>query len=432
MTTINPTGAGNGPLISRDTQTLGTTLNRIGKALTIRGGKGAADSVQISASASNAAGAAGNANLRALLADLESIVAEAARDNAGADVRAEAQRQIDEAAGVISEVAGLRSSEGDRALNGGGQYAISNQHGGVSELAIQADLGFRERLDVDLLLTQSAQRGGLFLSLGGAAIDLGTGSSFIFEVGGAAGARTLSFASGTTITDVAAAINTFSDVTGTEATVSGTGIRIDSVADGSDQFVSLSIIDAGSIVHADGIHRLTTTDTSTALVVIDQTYNLTNPVTDYGQDVEGDINGEAFIGNGSHVSASFLGGRVVINDMVLNTNMHSRPDIGVGVPTRAFTIIGSAQTGVDGPIDDVPLGGSSPLSPFASSGQQSGDFIAALDAIRLLQDQLGAPITDDFLADIRRELLESVGKSLGVDPTSPQQRTLDLLGGSTA
>jgi len=434
MTTINPTGAGNGSLINRDSQTLGTTLNRISKALTIRDGKGA-DSVQISASASNAAGAASNANLHALLADLEEIVAEAARDNAGAEVRAEAQRRIDEAAGVISKIAGSGSvAEVGGRLEGANPFAISNVHEGVSLIRAQSNLAPRERLDVELLVAQSAQRGGMYLSLGSINIDLGTGSSFVFEIGGGVGSRTLSFASGTAIVDIAAAINTFTDVTGAIATVSATGIRIESSKMGQDELVTLRIIDAGSLVaSADGIHRLKADNSNEAEFLVWRTYATASfTIADSGQDMVGTVNGHSFTSSGPSINYVMSpGGEVLFRNISVNTSDTSKPLIPIGTPFNAFTIIGGAQTGVDGPIDDVPLSGSSPLSPFTSSGQQAGDFVSALGAIRTLQDQLGAPITDDFLADIRRDLLKSVGKSLGVDPASQQQRSLDLLGGST-
>src|SRR5436189_202843 len=69
-----------------------------------------------------------------------------------------------------------------------------------------------------------------------------TGATATIEVAGNAGAEQLSFASGTTVSNVVAAVLAVRQATGVSATVSGTDIRFESTEFGLDQFVSVKSI----------------------------------------------------------------------------------------------------------------------------------------------------------------------------------------------
>jgi hypothetical protein len=348
MTTINPTGAGSNA--DRLNPTLQSTLSRLGKALTLRDGKGAqgsptGDSLQISPAAASALAAPrGLDRIGVLLADLETLVAQAADDHAGTDVRAEAQRRIDEAVAQISQIAGSGSvAEVGGRLDAARGYSVVNRHDAIENVAVTSDLKQGERLDVEMTILHSANIGGFFLSFGGTSIDLGTGSSFVFQVAGVGGARTFSFASGTSLTNISDAINSFEDETGVHTSVSATGIRLDSAALGANEFVAVQILDDGSIAEGDGIHTLLEDDPSQAMVngSAFSSQAASDGLTDFGRDYEIEINGEPAQVDGSRFSASLLGGRVeVAFDL----------DAGRGAPhyggfplrreTRAFTVIG--------------------------------------------------------------------------------------------
>jgi len=68
------------------------------------------------------------------------------------------------------------------------------------------------------------------------------GGTATIEVAGNAGAEQLSFASGTTVSAVVAAVNAVKAATGVSATVSGSDIRFESTEFGSSQFVSVKAV----------------------------------------------------------------------------------------------------------------------------------------------------------------------------------------------
>lgn len=382
MATINPTGSNINTASNPDrlNPTIQTTLSRLGRALTIRGSSGqqatpARDSVQISpaaASASRGGAAQGIADIGVLLSDLETLVAEAAQTDAGADVRAEAQRRIDEAVVMISRIAGADSvGEVGSRLNGAPGFSVVNRNDGISNVVVSSELKQDERVDVDVTVLQSAQVGGFFLSFGGVSIDLGVdaneGSSFVLQVAGSLGSRELSFASGTTLDSIAAAMNTFSDVTGVEAVVDGTGIRLESSEIGADEFVGITIIDDGSINSGDGIHRLKPRDANAAQSAVASSYaDASSGLTDFGQDIEGTINGVQAQVNGNTFSASLLGGRLDVS-MEIDIRRGVYPGeptffgkFPVGVERRAFTVIGgrfepSAISGQNERIENIAV-----------------------------------------------------------------------------
>jgi len=246
-----------------------------------------------------------------LLNELESLVTGTANDaGLSAEEKSANQLQVDSILQTIDRVASATSFQGNRLLNGNLDYSASNVSNNVADFKVNgAKLEFGGTLDVDVVITQSAQVGGFLLSFGGTSIDLGTGSnegsSFVFEVAGSVGNRELSFASGTTLTAIAAAINTFSDVTGVEATVSGTGIRVDSTEFGSEEFVSVKVIDDGTVQNADGIFNYVANDTNTSLTTGATAFNTqaaSNGLNDTGQDVEATINGIRATARGAKAS----------------------------------------------------------------------------------------------------------------------------------
>jgi len=72
------------------------------------------------------------------------------------------------------------------------------------------------------------------------------GDSTTLQIVGNFGSDTLSFASGTTITDVATAVNSSRELTGVSATVSAGALYFQSTQFGSDAFVSVSVLENAS------------------------------------------------------------------------------------------------------------------------------------------------------------------------------------------
>jgi flagellin len=106
------------------------------------------------------------------------------------------------------------------------------------------------------------------------------------------------------VDSIAAAINTFTDVTGVTASSDGTG-RLDLKSDvvGADEFVSIKVVDDGAIVGSDGVYALSATDTNTDDGAAATAFSaITNALKDSGQDVEATINGIVAVTKGTQAS----------------------------------------------------------------------------------------------------------------------------------
>ena len=276
-----------------------------------------------------------------LLNSLEGLVTTTANDaGLSSEEKAANQLQVDSILQTIDRVAGATSFQGDRLLNGNLDYTATSVNGEVADFQVNgAKLAFGGTRDVEVLVTQSAQVGGFILSFGGANIDLGSaGEAFVIEIAGAKGSRELSFSSGTTVDSIAAAINTFTDVTGVTASSDGTG-RLDLKSDdlGADEFVSVKVVDDGAIAAGDGVYALSATDTNADDGNAATAFSaLTNALKDSGQDVEATINGITAVTKGTtaSINTDFLSVEVELTSGGANPNAQNLGAIS------AFTIEG--------------------------------------------------------------------------------------------
>ena len=352
-------------VLGANNQGLNTSLERLSTGLRINRGKddpaGLIASQNLRAEKASLNAAIGNAEradqvvniaegglteISGLLTELQSLVTQTANTAGLSKEEKEAnQLQIDSILQTIDRVASSTSFQGAKLLNGSFDYATDNVAGVVDSFKVNgAKLEFNGDLDVEVVTTGSAQVAGYWLSLGGAALNLGGAGAddgaddqFIIEIAGAKGSRELSFASGTSLTNIAAAVNSFTDVTGVKATVSNTtGIRLESTTQGSDQFVSIDIIDDGGINGSDGIYDLSATDIDIRGAKVDDYANLTNKITDTGQDVEAFINGikATTSGTTARINTDFLDVEI---DLQYDRASASAANLGA---ISAFTITG--------------------------------------------------------------------------------------------
>ncbi|QQS10194.1 MAG: flagellin [Phycisphaerales bacterium] len=246
-----------------------------------------------------------------LLSELQSLVT-ASGSSAGlsAEEKAANQLQIDSILQTIDRISSTTNFQGIKLLNGNFNFKTSSISSSVTDFRVNGAKFTGSSLAVTAQITQSAQQAGLFLSAGAAALDLGTGSTLVLEVAGSKGSRELSFTSGTSLTAVRDAINSFTDVTGVQATVSGTGIKLVSKDFGSAEFVSVKVVDDGGITGASsGIHTLTAGDFSTAVAGSQVEFAAaTNAVRDQGQDIGATINGVKATSSGktARINTDFL------------------------------------------------------------------------------------------------------------------------------
>ena len=313
-----------------------------------------------------------------LLLELQSLVGQSANEaGLSDDERAANQLQIDSIPQTIDRIASTTSFQGTKLLNGTFDFTVSGQDNTVSDFQINAaKLGFEEQRDVQVLVTQSAQQAGLYLSLGGAINLTDADSRFTFEVVGAKGSREFTFASGTALDSVVTQINTFTSVTGVSASTytgtGGDGILLNSDTTGSNQFVSIDVVDDGGQAGS-GVYGVDANNALSAATSGPDAFNsITNPIRDEGTDVGAIINGIAATarGNTARINTDFLdveltlsaggaqnlqtidaftitGGGAKFN---LGPNVDIQNQVSIGIGNVAARFLGSIENGF---LDDL-------------------------------------------------------------------------------
>ncbi len=241
--------------------------------------------------------------INVMLLELQHLVTGTANDAGQSRAEREAnQLQVDSILQTIDRIANTTSFQGAKLLNGTFDFNINNQHTNVDEFTVNAaKLEFGQTRTVQISVTNSAQHGGFYLSLGAATVNLSAAANrLVLEVAGTIGSREFTFASGTSLADAATQINTFKATTGVSATASSnnTGLVLKSTEFGSRNFVSVKVVSDGGVNDATsgagataGIYNLSSTDENTANTTINTTFvGATNAARDIGQDVQAIIN----------------------------------------------------------------------------------------------------------------------------------------------
>ncbi|MDX2119220.1 MAG: flagellin [Planctomycetota bacterium] len=335
-----------------------------------------------------------------LLTELQGLVTgTASKAGLSDDEKKANQLQVDSILQTIDRISSSTSFQGIKLLNGNFEFKTSSVAATVSDYRVNSAKFNGTSLAVDVQVTQSAQQAGQFLSFGGAAIDLTAGSKFVFEVAGNLGSRQLEFTSGTTLGTIAAAINTFTDVTGIKATASGTGIKLYSKEYGSDQFVSTKVSNAGGSAGS-GIYDLAATNFNASKTSGATAFaSASNALTDKGQDVGATINGIAATasGNNIRINTDFLDVEVTLKTSGSGGNAQALGTVG-GSGNKAFYITGGgADFQLAGKVDiagKVTLGindvavrklGTSSLGFLSSLGSGQANNVATSSSLGTAQ-----------------------------------------------
>lgn len=248
-----------------------------------------------------------------LLTELQGLLTTSANDAGLSASEKEAnQLQIDSILQTIDRVAGATSFQGTKLLNGNFDYNVSSVDAGVTDINVRGAKFDGASQAVEAIVTQSAQQAGLVLSFGGTALDLNSsGDNFTIEISGEKGSRELQFASGTTVDQIATAINAVSDVTGVTASYSSGDnfLALESSEFGSNEFVSVTVIDSADIENGGGgnIASYTADFADTASLTTEGAWDATaasNGIRDDGQDIAGTINGLQAVGRGKTLSVT--------------------------------------------------------------------------------------------------------------------------------
>ncbi len=289
----------------------------------------------------------GLSEISGLLTELQGLITNSANDAGLSSAEKEAnQLQIDSILQTVDRVADQTSFQGTKLLNGNFDFRVSSQASGIADLRVNGAKFEGTSLDVDVLVTQSAQRAGQFLSFGGTNLDLGgsgatdgASSTFVVEISGSLGSREFSFASGTTVAQIADTVNTFSDVLGVSAVASGNGVRLQSSEFGSSEFVTTKIVDdaqqAGNVTG----YSATGFGTPGASLGALNSTAATNGIRDVGQDLGATINGIVATTDGktAKIDTDFLNLEISLDD----STSQSLGAVGSG---QTFSIAGGGAT----------------------------------------------------------------------------------------
>jgi flagellin len=185
----------------------------------------------------------GLSEVSSLLTQLQSLVSQSANSGGLSSEEVQAnQLQVDSILNTVNRIAQSTSFQGKKLLNGNYAYTTSGvtstQFDNVQINSAKIPAG--NAVNVVVQVTTSAQTAKLGYTGGAIA-----GGNVTIEVAGNAGTEQLSFASGTSVSAIAASIESVKSSTGVSATISGSDLRIQSTQFGSDQFVSVKAI-AGS------------------------------------------------------------------------------------------------------------------------------------------------------------------------------------------
>jgi flagellin len=281
-----------------------------------------------------------------LLTELQSLVtASASTAGLSSEEKQANQLQIDSIIQTIDRISSSTSFQGLKLLNGNFDFKTSGIATGVEDFRVNAAKWNGTKLDVNVLVTTSAQQAGVYLSNASNNLDLGTGSSFVLEVTGRLGSRQFSFSSGTTLASIATTINQYSDVTGIKATAStnNTGLKVFSDGWGKDEFVSVKVVKDGAIGTTSniGFYSLQSGNFNAAATSLTQAFTNTNALNDSGQDLGATINGIAATANGKtiRINTDFLDTEITLTD----SQSRALGNVGTG-SNPAFSITGGGAT----------------------------------------------------------------------------------------
>lgn len=182
----------------------------------------------------------------ALLLDLQELIVQTANEGGLTDAEVAAnQLQIDSILNSIDRIANTTRFAGRKLLDGSLSYTVSalptNAITEASLFSVLLPQG--QTRTVDVRITQSAQTAQIAL-IGTNSAGQSTLSTSTVEIRGALGSQVLSFASGATLSDVRAAINSVTTGTGVSAVVSAaagvaSAVLLNSTSLGADAFVSV-------------------------------------------------------------------------------------------------------------------------------------------------------------------------------------------------
>lgn len=354
-----------------------------------------------------------------LLTELQGLItASASSAGLSSEEKAANQLQVDSILQTIDRIASATSFQGSKLLNGNFDYQVSGIDASVSDYKVNSAKFNGSSQDVDVIVTQSAQQGMLFLSFGATSLDLNDADTgnFTIELTGSQGSRELQFASGTSLDDMVAAINTFTDITGLVASAAsgGTGFTVYSDKFGSDEFTSVKIVNEAGIQGTStglGLYNFEADDAGTVDTTVIANFDDTaaeDGIRDYGQDVAATINGILATANGKtiNINTDFLDVQMTLStnaaqtlasidaftitgggaDFMLAGDVDINGKVSIGISNVAVRKLGNSDLGF---LSDLASGNDFNL--VDSDGVDAQAIVAeAIETVSSLRGRLGA------------------------------------------
>ncbi len=213
--------------------------------------RGISQAIENSTRATNVISTAEGAlnEISSLLLDIRGLINHAA--NTGANSASELQAdqlQIDSLLESIDRIANTTQFGGEKLINGNFEYSLS----GIASSAIATATIFGAKVPAGASLNVVAEIVGSAQTAQVAYAGSAIAGNVTIEVAGNRGTEIFSFASGLSVQNIALAINSFADLTGVSASVTGSGagtqLLLNSQSYGSDGMVSVKPIDGNFIV----------------------------------------------------------------------------------------------------------------------------------------------------------------------------------------
>jgi flagellin len=337
--------------------------------------------------------------ISALLISMKSLVVESANTGAFSQDEVEAnQLQIDSAIDSITRIANTTSFAGLKLLNGSLDYVNQGLTASqITDLRVTGvNFGTNTTLPVTVEVLNSAETATLFISAADPVIGSTILSSVTFSVAGNNGVEVFEFVSGTSLSSIVFGINAVSDATGVSAAVLNTsGIQLNSLAYGSDSFISVKKLNDGETFES--VDALGGTAVN----------------RDEGADVLALVNGNLALGDGLDVTlrTTTLGLELTLTSgaaQTLNTpysftitgggatyqigpSINTQQQIGFGIQSVAADNLGNSIVGF---LSSVKSGGSNSLVQGSDTAEQarlaSLTLDESIDQVSILRGRLGA------------------------------------------
>jgi flagellin len=356
-----------------------------------------------------------------LLSSIKALVVESSNTGANsADERAANQLQIDSAIDSITRISNTASFGGLKLLDGSMDYNLS----GVSTAAISkatvygASFIGSNKLKVDVDVLASAQHGELFLRGDYPSSPTHNGhvlSTTTLRLAGARGVSEITVVSNATLSDLAAAVNTQSQLTGVTARLinpsdMSSGLVFESSDFGSSQFVSVERLNgpSNSASSAWATYNLAN---NAPVPSFGPPFNwasmissglLTSAQRDDGKDVSALVNGTLATGDGLNVS---INSPSLSLKLSLNQNLATDPT----QPVSSFYITGG--------------GALFQLGPEVTAQQQTNVGIQSIAASSLGGTVVGGVM--EFLSSIKSGQSNSIAQSAKVNDYTGASGILD-------